>query len=131
MRQSGYAGSLGRPRRPATRRRGRQQARRRPRDSPARVRCPAARREPAVTGPAPPPLEPGLEQLLRRMRLPYMRRAAPEVLATAKAQRWDPPEAPRVLLAEEVAGRGPPALAPPRAAAPFPTASTVDPSPQA
>ena len=41
--------------------------------------------------PAPPPLDEGLDQLLRRMRLPHMRRLAPEVLATAKAQRWDPP----------------------------------------
>jgi len=29
--------------------------------------------------PAPPPLDTGLEQLLRRMRLPHMRRIAPEV----------------------------------------------------
>ena len=47
------------------------------------------------------------------MRLPHIRRAAPEVLATAKAQRWDPAEVLRVLLTEEVAGgtgpRWPPA----------------------
>jgi hypothetical protein len=43
-----------------------------------------------AAAPAPPPLDAGLEQLLRRMRLPHMRRLAPEVLATAKAQRWDP-----------------------------------------
>ena len=79
-----------------------------------------------MTGPAAPPLEPGLEQLLRRMRLPYMRRAAPEVLATAKAQRWDPAEALRVLLAEEVAGRDRSALATRRAAAAFPTGKTFD-----
>ena len=66
-----------------------------------------ARQERAVTAaaPAPPPLDDGLEQLLRRMRLPHMRRIAPEVLATAKAQRWDPAEVLRALLAEEVAGR--------------------------
>ncbi len=39
------------------------------------------------------------------MRLPYLRAAAPEVIATAKAQRWDPAEVLRVLLAAEVAGR--------------------------
>jgi hypothetical protein len=39
---------------------------------------------------------------MRRMRLPYLRKAAPDVLATARAQRWDPAE---VLLAEEVTGR--------------------------
>ena len=61
--------------------------------------------------PAPPPLDADLESLLRRMRLPYIRRAAPEVLATAKAQRWDPAEVLRILLAEEVAGRERSALA--------------------
>lgn len=35
----------------------------------------------------------------------YLRTAAPEVLATAKAQRWDPAEGLRVLLDEEVRGR--------------------------
>ena len=55
--------------------------------------------------PAPPPLPEELTTLLRRMRLPYLRTAAPEVLATARAQRWDPAETLRVLLAEEVAGR--------------------------
>ena len=37
--------------------------------------------------PTPPPLDDDLEALLRRMRLPHMRRTAPEVLATARAQR--------------------------------------------
>ena len=58
-----------------------------------------------VTAPAPPALPDELTALLRRMRLPYLRNAAPEVLATARAQRWDPAETLRVLLAEEVAGR--------------------------
>ena len=58
-----------------------------------------------AAAPAPPPLDAGLEQLLRRMRLPHMRRIAPEVLATAKAQRWDPAEVLRAPLAGEVAGR--------------------------
>jgi DNA replication protein DnaC len=39
------------------------------------------------------------------MRLPYLRKAAPDVLATARAQRWEAAEVLRVLLAEEVAGR--------------------------
>jgi DNA replication protein DnaC len=79
-----------------------------------------------VTGPAAPPLEAELERLLRRMRLPYMRRAAPEVLAVAKAQRWDPAEVVKALLAEEVAGRERSALATRRAAAAFPTGKTFD-----
>src|ERR1700736_3139087 len=58
-----------------------------------------------MTGPTPPPLPDELELLLRRMDLPYMRRMAPEVLATARAQRWDPAEVLKVLLGEEVSGR--------------------------
>jgi DNA replication protein DnaC len=79
-----------------------------------------------AAAPAPPPLDPGLEQLPRRMRLPYMRRIAPEVIATAKAQRWDPAEVLRALLAEEVAGRDRSALATRRARAAFPTGKTFD-----
>jgi DNA replication protein DnaC len=65
--------------------------------------APRGRRTPAA--PAAPPLPAELEALLRRMRLPYLRAAAPDVLATAKAQRWDPAEVLRVLIAEEVIGR--------------------------
>jgi DNA replication protein DnaC len=57
-----------------------------------------------MTRPA-PALPEELDKLLRRMRLPYLRAAAPEVIATAKAQRWDPAEVLRILLAEEVIGR--------------------------
>jgi DNA replication protein DnaC len=74
--------------------------------------------------PTPPPLDGELEALLRRMRLPHIRRIAPEVLATAKAQRWDPAEVLRVLLAEEVAGRDRSSLATRRARAGFPTGKT-------
>jgi DNA replication protein DnaC len=77
-----------------------------------------------VTGLTAPPLDAELERLLRRMRLPHIRRAAPEVLATAKAQRWDPAEVLRILLTEEVAGRDRSALATRRAAATFPTGKT-------
>ena len=79
-----------------------------------------------AAAPAPPPIDAGLEQLLRRMRLPHMRRAAPEVLATAKAQRWDPAEVVRALLAEEVSGRERSALVTRRARAAFPTGKTFD-----
>lgn len=43
------------------------------------------------------------------------------MLATAKAQRWDPAEVLRALLTEEAAGRARSALATRRAAAAFPT----------
>ena len=36
--------------------------------------------------------------LCRRLRLKYVREQAPEVMLTARAQRWDPAEALRVLL---------------------------------
>jgi DNA replication protein DnaC len=58
-----------------------------------------------ITAPPPPPLPDELEALLRRLRLPYVRKAAPEVIATANSQRWEHAEVLRVLLAEEAAGR--------------------------
>jgi DNA replication protein DnaC len=51
------------------------------------------------------------------MRLPYIRNAAPELLATAKAQRWDPAEVLKALLVEEVSGPDRSALATRRARA--------------
>jgi len=45
-----------------------------------------------VKTPAPPALPTELDALLRRLRMPYVRRAAPEVLATATSQRWEPAE---------------------------------------
>ena len=54
--------------------------------------------------PEPPPLAEDLEALLRRLRLPHIRRSAPEVIATARAQRWEPAEVLRTLLGEELAG---------------------------
>ena len=61
--------------------------------------------------PTPPALDGELEPLLRRMRLPHIRRIAPEVLATAKAQRWDPAEALRDPLPTQVPGQAEPGRA--------------------
>jgi len=55
-----------------------------------------------------------------------MRRHAPDVLATAKAQRWEPAEAIRALLTEELAGRNASSVNTRRAAAGFPTGKTFD-----
>jgi len=81
---------------------------------------------PAPGVPTAPPLPEDLETLLRRLRLPHIRRHAPDVVATAKAQRWEPLEVLRALLAEEAAGRDRAALATRRAAAGFPTGKTFD-----
>ena len=58
-----------------------------------------------MTATAGPSLPDELLALTRRLRLPYLRAHAPEVIATAKAQRWDPAEILRVLLDEEAKGR--------------------------
>jgi DNA replication protein DnaC len=65
-------------------------------------------------------------ELLKTLRLPHMRRHAPDVLTTAKAQRWDPAEAVRALLAEELAGRTASSITTRRTAAGFPTGKTFD-----
>jgi DNA replication protein DnaC len=64
--------------------------------------------------------------LLRQLRLPHMRTTAPDLLATAKAQRWDPAEAVRALLAEELAGRQASSVRARRKTAGFPTGKTFD-----
>ncbi len=63
-------------------------------------------------------------ELARRLRLPYLRRAADEVLATAKAQRWEPAEVLRALLEAEVAGRDASMIENRRKRARFPTGKT-------
>jgi DNA replication protein DnaC len=77
-----------------------------------------------VNQPPAPALPAELDQLLRRMRLPYLRKTAPDVLATARAQRWDPAEVLRVLLAEEVTGRDSATRRIRRKTANFPTGKT-------
>lgn len=74
----------------------------------------------------PPPLPDELEGLLRRLRLPYVRRLAPEVLATAKAQRWEPQEILRVLLTEEAQGRDLATIQIRRRASGLPSGKTFD-----
>ncbi len=80
----------------------------------------------SVKTPTPPPLPDELEQLLRRLRLPYVRKAAPEVIATAAAQRWEPAEVLRVLLTEEAEGRDRSTTAARRRASGLPTGKTFE-----
>ena len=81
---------------------------------------------PVAGVPVAPPLPQDLEALLRRLRLPHIRAHAPEVIATARAQRWEPVEVLKALFAAEAAGRERSALATRRAAAGFPTGKTFD-----
>ncbi|MDQ6948943.1 MAG: IS21-like element helper ATPase IstB [Actinomycetota bacterium] len=79
-----------------------------------------------MSAPEAPALPDELEALLRRLRLPHVRAAAPELIATARAQRWEPAEVLKALFAAEVAGRERSALATRRAAAAFPSGKTFD-----
>lgn len=63
--------------------------------------------------------------MLKRMRMPYLRAAAPEVLATARSQRWDPVEVLRVLLGEEITGREAATKEARRKSAGFPSGKTI------
>ena len=63
-------------------------------------------------------------ELTRRLKLPHLRRVLADLIPTAKAQRWDPAEVVRVLLAEEAAGRDRANLHTRRKRAGFPTGKT-------
>ncbi|MGH7611414.1 MAG: IS21-like element helper ATPase IstB [Candidatus Dormibacteria bacterium] len=77
-----------------------------------------------MKAPLAPDLPDELSPLLRRLRLPYMRAAAPEICATARSQRWEPAEVLRALLAEEVRGRDQAMHAQRRRAAGLPSGKT-------
>ena len=57
---------------------------------------------------------------------PYVRKAAPEVIANATAQRWEHAEVLRVLLAEEAAGRDQATIRMRRRASGLPAGKTFD-----
>ena len=67
-----------------------------------------------------------IERLCRRLRMPYVRRHVGDVVATAKAQRWDPAEVVRVRLDEEARGRDASTLEIRRRRAAFPAGTTFD-----
>lgn len=67
-----------------------------------------------------------VDALARRLRLPYLRRTATDILATARSQRWDPAEVVRVLLDAEAAGRDQATVAARRKRAGFPSGKTFD-----
>jgi DNA replication protein DnaC len=76
-----------------------------------------------VTGSAGDPHAEAIE-LTKRLKLPHIRRAMADLIPTAKAQRWDPAEVVRVLLAEEAAGRDQANLRTRRKRATFPAGKT-------
>ncbi|WP_323185668.1 ATP-binding protein [Kitasatospora sp. NBC_01287] len=63
-------------------------------------------------------------ELTKRLKLPHIRRSLTDIIPTAKAQRWDPAEVVRVLLAEEAAGRDRANLHTRRKRAGFPSGKT-------
>jgi DNA replication protein DnaC len=58
-----------------------------------------------VTAATPPPLAADLTEGLKRLKMAAMRRLAPELLVTAKTQRWNPEEFLRTLVEAEIAAR--------------------------
>lgn len=63
-------------------------------------------------------------ELMRTNRMPHAREIAADLLTTAKAQRWDPAEAVRVLLEAEATGRNKSMLDTRRKRAGFPSGKT-------
>ena len=58
-----------------------------------------------MTATTPPPLPADLTEGLKRLKMAAMRRLAPELLVTAKTQRWKPEEFLRTLVEAEIAAR--------------------------
>jgi DNA replication protein DnaC len=73
-----------------------------------------------------PPLAADLDAGLRRLRLATVRRSAPEVLLTAKTQRWTPEEVLRTLVEAEIAARDASNASSRLKAAAFPVVKTLD-----
>ncbi|MDJ0313883.1 IS21-like element helper ATPase IstB [Arthrobacter sp. H35-D1] len=67
-----------------------------------------------------------VEAMMRSLKMPHARALAPELVATARAQRWEPVEVIKALFTEEIRGRAASMLATRRKAAGFPTGKTFD-----
>jgi DNA replication protein DnaC len=78
-----------------------------------------------VTGPT-PALAPDLHAGLRRLKLAAMRALAPELLVTAKTQRWAPEELLRTLVEAEICARDASNARHRLKAAAFPVAKTLE-----
>jgi len=73
-----------------------------------------------------PTLPSDLEAGLRRLRLGAMRRLSPELLVTAKTQRWSPEEFLRTLIEAEIASRDASNIRTRMTEAAFPVTKTLD-----
>lgn len=58
-----------------------------------------------MTASSPPPLAADLTEGLKRLKMAAMRQLAPELLVTAKTQRWSPEEFLRTLVEAEITAR--------------------------
>ena len=75
---------------------------------------------------AAPALPADLTAALKRLKMAAMRRLAPELLVTAKTQRWSPEEFLRTLVEAEIAARDASNAATRRRQAGFPVTKTLD-----
>ena len=75
---------------------------------------------------APPALPSDIEAGLRRLRLSAIRMLSPELLVTAKTQRWKPEEFLRTLIEAEIASRDASNAVNRLKAAAFPVTKTLD-----
>jgi DNA replication protein DnaC len=79
-----------------------------------------------VTAATAPALAADLDAGLRRLKLAAMRRLAPELMTTAKTQRWSPEEFLRTLLDAELASRDESNARSRMKAAAFPVVKTIE-----
>ncbi|MFC7646331.1 ATP-binding protein [Streptosporangium lutulentum] len=79
-----------------------------------------------MTAPALPPLAADLDGGLRRLKLSTIRALAPELLLTARTQRWNPEEFLRTLIDAELAARDASNARMRMKAAAFPVIKTIE-----
>lgn len=79
-----------------------------------------------MTAPAAPALAADIDAGLRRLKLSTIRRLAPELLVTARTQRWNPEEFLRTLIDAELAARDESNARTRMKAAAFPVIKTIE-----
>jgi DNA replication protein DnaC len=82
--------------------------------------------DPAMVSTSPAVLAADLNAGLKRLKMAAMRRLAPELLVTAKTQRWSPEEFLRTLVEAEIAARDASNAATRRRQAGFPVTKILD-----